>query len=286
MKKTILMGMLVAGLNANSQSYIDLPVWPNGAKQDNGLVAEETTTPDGSIAGSKEARMYVYLPEQNAGAKRKAVLVCPGGGYSHLAIKHEGHDVARWLNTQGVVAVVLKYRMPNHHSEIPLSDASEAMRIIRRHAAEWNIDTLQVGVCGFSAGGHLASTLSTHADASALPNFAILFYPVISMKDGVCHQGSRNNLLQDIKNADQLTLYSNELQVSKSTPPTLLILADNDKSVIPENSILYYQALKKNGIAASMSVFPTGGHGFGFRTNYKYHEPMKQVFSDWLKVVK
>ncbi|MFZ4456365.1 MAG: alpha/beta hydrolase [Bacteroidales bacterium] len=268
---------------AKSQSSFELPVWPNGAPMDNEIKVEEKVTPEGYIEFSKEAKLFVYLPD-TAKNTHKTILICPGGGYRMLAIKHEGYDIAKWLASEGFTAVILKYRMPNHHSLIPLSDSQEAMAIIKRNAKKWNIDSNKIGVCGFSAGGHLASTLSTQAIDSLRPNFAILFYPVISMKEGIGHMGSRNNLLENKNDSVLINKFSNHLRVDAKTPRTLLILADDDAAVIPENSILYYQALKKEHIAASMRIFPSGSHGFGFRPSYKYHSEIKQIMLDWLNI--
>lgn len=268
---------------AKSQSYIEMPVWPNGAPNNNEITVNEQITPKGHIEFSKEAKLYVYLPKKKNNT-HKAILICPGGGYWILAINHEGHDVAKWLASQGITAIVLKYRMPNHHSDVPLSDAQEAMSIAKQNAQKWNIDPNKIGICGFSAGGHLASTLATQAADSLRPNFAILFYPVISLKKGVGHMGSADNLLENKNDSLLIDKYSNELQVDPKTPATLLLLADNDQAVIPENSILYYQALKKHKIAASMHIFSKGGHGFGFNKDYAYHSELKRIILDWLKM--
>lgn len=272
---------MITTLVVKSQAPLEMAVWPNGAPIANGITVEEKVSPEGRVQNSKEAKLYVY-PADKALNTHQAVLICPGGAYSILAINHEGHDVARWLASKGVTGIVLKYRMPNHHSQVPLSDAQEAMNIIRGHAREWAIDSSKVGVCGFSAGGHLASTLSTKAISSARPNFSILFYPVISLQDGITHKGSRENLLEDNTDKNLVDKFSNEKHVDAQTPATLLLLADDDKAVVPENSILYYSALKNSHIAASMHIFPSGGHGFGFRTSYKYHENIKAIISDWL----
>ncbi|MDD2799488.1 MAG: alpha/beta hydrolase [Bacteroidales bacterium] len=271
-------------MNSIGQQIIELPVWPKGAPQDNGITVDEKTQANGHIEFSKEARIFVYLPADSVNTG-KSVLICPGGGYHILAMQHEGHDVAKWLASQGVAAFVLKYRMPNQHSDIPLSDAKEAMRIIRGYSKEWKIDSAKVGVCGFSAGGHLASTLETHSDKDTRPNFGILFYPVVSMKDSITHQGSKKALLGDHPTEQMISLFSNENMVTSNTPPTLFLLADDDKAVIPENSILLYRALKQNKIKASLHVFPIGGHGFGFRESYKYHQQIKAIISDWIKDV-
>jgi len=264
-----------------SQNYIEQKVWQSGAPESNGIVAEEETTSSGQVLNSKEASVYIYLPEVKK-EKMTAVLICPGGGYGRQAMKHEGHDVAKWLASKGVVGVVLKYSLPNGHSEIPLRDAQEAMRLIRRQSSEWGIDSAKVGVCGFSAGGHLASTLGTHFDISSRPDFLILFYPVVSMKKGVTHAGSRDNLLGSTPTEEKIAQYSNEDRVTPLVPPTLLILADDDKAVKPQNSIDFYSALKRVGVPASMYIFPSGGHGFGFNTTFVYHESMKQLLGAWL----
>lgn len=266
-----------------AQQPLDLPVWGNGAPDNNAVQAAESFTKEGHALNSKEARMYVYLP-QNSDTVMAAILVCPGGGYGRQAMQHEGHDVAKWLNSKGVAAVVLKYRLPNGHSAIPLEDAQEAMRVIRHHANDWKIDPRKVGVCGFSAGGHLASTLGTHNDSTSRPDFMVLFYPVISMKKGVTHNGSRTNLIGENPSQNLEKLYSNEAQVNRQTPSTFLILSDDDKTVPPLNSILFYNALKDSGVSASLHVFPSGGHGFGFRQNFTYHELMKQLLWDWIQI--
>lgn len=281
MKSLIILLFATFTMCVSAQSPREIQVWPNGPVESSGMVAPEKVASNGSISNSNEARLYVYLPEKSKSIG-VTVLICPGGGYGGLAMKHEGYDVAKWLNTFGVAGVVLKYRMPNAHSGIPLEDAKESMRIIRSNAKEWGLDPHRVGVCGFSAGGHLASTLSVRSDSTTNPDFSILFYPVISMKDGVTHNGSRANLLGANPPEDKLEFYSNEKQVTKKTPSTFLILADDDKAVVPENSISYYQALKKNGVPATMYIFPSGGHGFGFKPEFQYHEQMKQLLKGWI----
>jgi acetyl esterase/lipase len=250
MKMYLLASLLMFSSLIFAQNYMEQKVWLAGAPESNGIVAEEEITPTGQALNSKEAKVYIYFPEQKK-SKMTAVLICPGGGYSRQAMNHEGHDVAKWLASKGIVGVVLKYRLPNGHSEIPLHDAQEAMRLIRRQSSEWGVDSSKVGVCGFSAGGHLASTLGTHYDRSSRPDFKV----------------------------DQ---YSNEGKVTAGVPPTLLILSDDDKAVIPQNSIDFYSALKRVGVPASMYIFPVGGHGFGFNTWFQYHGQMKQLLELWL----
>lgn len=163
------------------------------------------------------AKIYVYLPNKSQ-ATRRAVVICPGGGYSHLAMDHEGKQVAEWLNQIGIAGIVLKYRMPHGKREVPISDAEEALRLVRANAAQWNINPNDVGIMGSSAGGHLASTIATHAKKGEAPNFQILFYPVITMMPDITHKGSHDNLLGADAKARYEKEYSNDLQVSRLTP--------------------------------------------------------------------
>jgi acetyl esterase/lipase len=237
-----------------------------------------------SISNVSVPELEIYLPEK-AKATDMAVVVCPGGGYSGLAYNHEGLMVARWLNKEGIAAFILKYRMPNKHKEVPLDDAWQAIRHVREHAAEYNVNASRTGICGFSAGGHLASTASTHfasAGTSTRPDFSILFYPVITMTR-LTHGGSRTNLLGENPSKTDIHVFSNEKRVNANTPPAILLLSDDDKVVLPENSIWYYEALKRNNVPATMYIFPAGGHGWGFRDNYKYHNQMTELLSAWLK---
>lgn len=219
----------------------------------------------------------VYLPPESS-ATREAVIICPGGGYHILAYDLEGEDIARYWNSQGIAAIVLKYRLPTSESQIvpyksPLLDVKRAMRYVRYESESWNIDPTRIGIMGFSAGGHLASTLSTHYDdgdpgsddeierMSSRPDFSILIYPVISFTGEFQHSGSRKALVGE--DTTLMKYYSNELMVTDKTPPAILIHASDDKGVPVENSIVYYQALLKQGIHAEMHIYPHGGHGFG-----------------------
>ena len=227
-----------------------------------------------SVEKVKEPTLTIFAPEQPNGT---AVVICPGGGYHHLAINKEGFKIAEWLNTRGITAFVLKYRMPNdsistNKTIAPLQDAQRAMRYVRQNAKHWNLDENKIGVLGFSAGGHLASTLSTHYndavyeseyEVSARPDFSILVYPVISMKDGITHQGSKTNLLGETPSNETVEFYSNETQITSETPKTILIHATDDKSVPVENSLQYYLALKENKVPAELHIYEKGGHGFG-----------------------
>jgi acetyl esterase/lipase len=194
--------------------------------------------------------------------------------------------MARWYASRGFVAVVLKYRMPQGNHTVPLSDAEKAIAFIRDHARQWKIDTNKVGVVGSSAGGHLAASLSNLAADKNRPDFAILYYPVISFDNSIIHQGTKNNLLgENNSNAELINRYSLEKQVDDKTPPTFLLLSDDDTVVVPANSIKYYSALKEKNIPASLHIFPTGGHGWGFNTSFLYHEESKTLIQKWLKEI-
>lgn len=210
-------------------------------------------------------------------ANGTAVVICPGGGYLHLAINKEGYKIAKWFNSLGISAIVLKYRLPSDlimkdKTIGPLQDAQEAIRTVRRNSEKWKIDPNKIGIMGFSAGGHLASTLSTKFDEnvylvndniSARPDFSILMYPVVSMQEAITHKGSRKYLLGENPSVELVNKFSNETQVKSNTPKTFIIHATNDKAVPVENSINYYLALKQNQVPVEMHIYENGGHGFG-----------------------
>lgn len=212
--------------------------------------------------------MYVYKPEKKSEDVTSAVLICPGGGYKYLSFFHEGVEVAEWFAKRGVLAAILKSRLPDdrlmsHKEDVPLMDAKQAIGILRKQAKQLNIDPNRIGVMGFSAGGHLAASLSTHYGEGERPDFSILIYPVISMKKGLTHMGSRIALLGENPDEALVEKYSNETQITPNTPPSFLIHASNDGAVPYENSLLYYQKLIDNGVKQSeMHIFPSGGHGF------------------------
>ena len=261
-------------------------LWDGNPPTSNGITEKESMRDGSFVVNVSVPELEIYLPEKNI-RTGKAVVICPGGGYSGLAYDHEGIMVARWLNKEGVAAFILKYRMPNKHKDIPLSDAQQSIRYIRDHAAEYGVNVSKIGICGFSAGGHLASTASTHFEISGTstrPDFTILFYPVVTMTN-LTHAGSRSNLLGESPSEADIFMFSNEKQVNVNTPPAILFLSDDDKAVLPENSLWYYEALKRNNIPAAMYIFPTGGHGWGFRENYEYHKQMTDLLSAWLKAI-
>ncbi len=240
-----------------------------------------------------------YFPSRIKNDNKPAILVMPGGGYYDLWFDKEGVDVAKWLNKIGVSAFVLKYRLPHWEtveckSEVALMDAQRAMRIIRSNSIKWGINPEKIGVLGFSAGGHLASTISTHHDqglsqseiemertTSSRPNFTILIYPVVSLQNSPdTHYGSRQNLLGKTPTNELVDYYSNELQVKSDTPPAILIHTNEDSAVPPENSILYYSALRKYNIPAAIHIWEKGQHGLGFANDGDYG------FKSWPKVTK
>lgn len=237
-------------------------------------------------------RMFLASKEKTNGA---AVLICPGGGYKILAIDHEGYKIAKWLNSFGISAFVLKSRLPDDRIMVnksvgPLQDAQKAMRIIRQNAQKWNIDPQKIGVLGFSAGGHLAASLSTHYDAeiypnnnifSARPDFSILVYPVISFQNELTHGGSRTNLLGTSPSQEEIDYFSNELQINQDTPPALLIHSIDDEIVSFENSIAYLKELKKQGITTELHAFSDGGHGYGLG-NWGTHSMWSKNAENWL----
>ncbi len=234
-------------------------------------------TPDG------KANMVAYLPEQPSG---RAVVDLPGGGYSHLSMQNEGHDWATFFNDQGIAFFVVTYRMPGGDRTIPMGDAQQAIRIVRDSAQVWGVNPRDVGIMGFSAGGHLASTVSTHSEFDCRPDFSILFYPVISMDERVTHKGSVNGFLGEAKSDAKLVkAFSNQNAVrSHLTPPAIILLANDDRAVPPvTNGIAYYSAMRNAGNECALYVYPTGGHGFGMNPKFKYHDQMLADLTTWLR---
>lgn len=281
-----------------------IPLWsdniPNHQKSN-----EVETQEKGDILwveNVQEPTLEIYLPTKR-NATGKAMVICPGGGYAGLAYDWEGTDIAKWLNAKGIAAFVLKYRLPKSKAIIlghkaPLQDAQRAIRLVRHHSEKWNVRKNQIGIMGFSAGGHLASTLGTHykADKNALasaidtlsarPDFMVLVYPVITMKSAYTHQGSRNNLLGSKPEQELIDFYSNELHVDKNTPPTFIVHATDDDAVSVTNSLLFYQALEKEKIYSEMHIYPKGGHGFGLAIGHGHLETWVDRLSDWIESLK
>lgn len=271
MKKLLFALFVFASLASSAQEKIEMSLWNPEAK-DVKLDVKDLTRDPG---------ITVYRPSKPNGI---AVIMCPGGGYSHQAINHEGHDMAAWFNAQGITYAVLKYRLPQGDPTLPLSDAEQAVRILRTHAGEWGINPAKIGIMGASAGGHLASMLSTHySDSTSRPDFQVLLYPVVTMDPAVTHAGSRTNLLGKEVSPQQQQRYSNELQVTPSTPQAFIVLSSDDRAVPPANSINYYSALIANKVPASMHVYPIGGHGWGFRDSFPYKREWTGELEKWLR---
>ena len=277
-----------------------MKVWPDkipGAI-DNPSYKSETVTNNGwTRVSNVSVPTLDYYPAPKGAANGTAAVICPGGGYAILAIEHEGKQIAEWLNGLGITAFVLKYRLPSDEIMVnksigPLQDGQEAMRIVRRHAKEWNINPDKIGIIGFSAGGHLASTVSTHFNekvydtkdtTSARPDFSLLIYPVISMDTAITHMGSRVNLIGKNPSQELVKEFSNELQVSKSTPPAFLVCSFDDGAVPIQNSIRYALALQKHGITCELHIYEHGGHGYGLGRTNDTESTWPEACKKWLE---
>lgn len=290
MYKPRAMGLLVALLilttNAMSQIATNqsdtVTLWPAGAP---GAVGKED---------ADQPTLRVFVPKY-VGSKNTAVIVCPGGGYGILAMDHEGVQIAEWFNTLGITAFVLKYRLgPRYRHPAPLQDAQRAIRYVRLHAADYKVAPDRIGIMGFSAGGHLASTAGTHFDAGdanaadpidrmgSRPDFLILAYPVISFTADYSHRGSAQNLLGDNPAPALLENLSNEKQVTAQTPPTFLFHTTEDTTVPPENSIAFYLALRRAKVPAEMHIYEKGNHGVGFAPTDPVLSSWRERLSGWL----
>lgn len=259
------------------------PVFPEGAP--GALGGTEADTPTLTV--------YSLPKEALNGA---AVVICPGGGYHHLAVDHEGDAVARWLNSLGVTAFLLRYRIaPRYRQPAPLQDARRAVRMVRHRAQEWLVDPQRIGLLGFSAGGHLASITATRwnegnagADdpidhASSRPDFLILGYPVITFDGKYANTGCRDNLIGDVGTEKLIQMLSSERHVNAGTPPTFLVHAGDDKAVPPENSVLFYLALRKAGVPCELHIYERGGHGFGLAPDDPVLASWPRRCADWLR---
>jgi len=265
--------ILPAGVSQAATHKVEL-LWPHGAPGAQGTQPEDIPT------------LTIYLPDPGK-AVGTGVVVCPGGGYVHLAMEKEGSDIAEWLNSIGIAAFVLKYRLgPRYHHPIEMWDGQRALRYVRYHAKEYGINSNRIGIWGFSAGGHLASTVGTHFDngkpqapdpidrVSCRPDFMVLAYPVVTMLPPYVHKGSRRALLGDHPDPKLVRYLSNELQVTSETPPTFLFSTDADTTVPCENSIQFFLALRQNHVPAEMHIFEPGPHGVGLA-------PTRAALSIW-----
>jgi len=299
MKQILFYIFFMALINSiNAQEILKL--WSDKIPYSTGIVGQEEYTDQGHVRNIQDPTITVYLPDKEK-ATGAAVVICPGGGYSVLAIKHEGHDVAKWFTEFGVAGIVLKNRLPTSEnitekSEVAMTDAQRAVRMVRFYAPEWGIMPDKIGIMGFSAGGHLASTVGTHFDygladssdpiqkISCRSDFMILMYPVISMSEDFMHSGSMKNLLGENPSSDQMLRFSNDKQVTVETPPTILIHSSDDKGVPVANSIKFYEALQKNGIPSELHIYNSGGHGYGLgRNDGTSHNLWTETCEAWMQ---
>ena len=265
-----------------------LKLWPDGPPDSNGLSGPEKGTR--CVGNISKPTLLVYLPKAT-NKPTAAVVITPGGGYGVVCVEPEGYPIAELLVERGIAAIICKYRLPNGHHLVPANDARRAIRTVRHNARKWNIDAKRVGVWGFSAGGHLASTVSTvfdsgQANASdaverqpSRPDFSVLFYPVITMMDTAVHKGSRRNLMGADPKLSLKERYSNEARVSRQTPPTFMLHCTDDRAVPVENSLRYYRQLVKNGVPAELLIFEKGSHG---PTAFNNNPSWLTAFDRWL----
>lgn len=291
---------LVVNTQTFSQTFTQ-KVWPEkipGSKECPEYKERSIKLADGRvrISNVKQPQLFSYLAskEKNNGT---ALIILPGGGYKRLAIDHEGYDVAKWLNDNGINGFVLKYRLPNdsimeNRNVGPLMDVQEAIRIVRRNAKQWGIDPNKIGVMGFSAGGHLAASTSTLYNlkpykpidsTSCRPDFSLLIYGVISFDPSITHKGSRNALIGETPTIELQKQFSAELNVTDKTPPAFLVHVVNDKTVNVNNSIVYLQALKEHNIPVELHIYQSGGHGFGLGVNGSTESSWPEACLQWLK---
>lgn len=294
MKRVILiMAILIASTamaqeQKRSNYYQDetILIWDNNkAPHSNGLEGEAYEATPYRLVNTTKAQLYVYNADP-AKATGQAVVICPGGGYAKLSMDQEGYLMAQWLAKNGIAAFVLEYRLPNGHREVPLEDTVEAIRIVRKKAKKFNIDPAKVGVMGFSAGGHLAASVSNIPPVEDRPNFSILFYPVVIANHYTSHSGSFRNLLgKGFAQADA-DEFSMEKLASENTPPTILLLSDDDATVPAAGAAMYYASLRYHGVRAAMYVFPEGKHGWGNYDRFSYQKEWQHLLLRWLSELK
>ena len=304
MRKLVTLFLFPILMSAQTQAQQILPLYgdqqiPNSKPGPDEEKVDTSTKPPIRLSYSKVSHptLAVYLPPAGT-ANGTAVVVCPGGGYVHLAMTHEGIDVAHWLNSLGITAFVLKYRLPSDETMIdktigPLQDAQRAIQLVRQRAGDWGVDANRVGIIGFSAGGHLASTAGTHFDQAVIdnkdhislrPDFMLLLYPVISFSDSIGHRGSRDCLIGKNPDAAKVLAYSNELRVTEQTPPAFVVHAEDDKTVMVGNSIHFYEALVRSHVPAELHIFPKGGHGFGLHNPTSGADQWPDRAAEWMRV--
>jgi acetyl esterase/lipase len=274
-----------------------IDLWTVEPPTDNELSGPEVDEGNNRVSNISVAKMYIYTPDEeiNTGA---AVILLPGGGYRREAMSHEGYEVGEWLKSKGITGIILKYRLPNGHHQVPLEDANRAVRYTRFNAEKWGINPNKIGIGGASAGGHLASMAGTRFDAgnknsddpvetfSSRPDFVLMLYPFIFIEEGKLRPTMKERLFGGEDNWEIVKNYSSERNVTSDTPPCMLIHADNDEAVPPLHSIKFYSALKNHNIPAEMHIFTDGGHGFGITKQNLPSDNWPNLFYDWLKTIK
>ena len=273
----LFIALSIAYFQAFAQENIKL--WQGSIPFSNGTIGEEELLEGGRVRNVQDPSIFVYLPEKDK-STGAAVVICPGGGYWLLAIGHEGHDIAKWFNEIGIAGIVVKNRLPTsdnitYKSEVAMLDAQRAVRMTRYNADKWGLDEDKIGIMGFSAGGHLASTVGTQYDygrsntidpveqTSCRPDFMVLMYPVIDMSGDIKHSGSKKNLIGEDASQTQINRFSNQKQVTADTPPTILIHSVDDTGVPAANSVVFYEALVAHDVPAELHIFNSGKHGYG-----------------------
>lgn len=288
MKRLLTLLLMVSTLLANAATPtsedLKITLWSNAdAPHSNNVEGDEQELKLNRISNISEAELLIYKADSEI-ATGQAVVICPGGGYALVSIDNEGTLLAEWFAQQGITAAVLKYRLPNGVKEVPFEDAELALRVMRQRSRQLGYSPDKVGICGASAGGHLAASVSVFADFEVKPNFTILFYPVISGESGVAHEGSFNNLLGKDRTTAETLHYSLERYVDEATPPAIMLLSSDDTLVPAENSVRYYQELKRFNTLSALYIFPKGGHGWSMseRVSPTLWQPL---LLDWLDKV-
>ncbi len=267
-----------------STEDLKIPLWSNAdAPHSNNLSGAEIEAKPNRISNISQAELLIYKAKGER-ATGQAVVICPGGGYALVSIDNEGTLLAEWFAEQGITAAVLKYRLPNGVKEVPFEDAELALRVMRQRSRQLGYSPDRVGICGASAGGHLAASVSVMAEVGVKPNFTVLFYPVISGEKGVAHEGSFNNLLGKHRTEAETQRYSLERAVDATTPPTIMLLSSDDKVVPPENSVRYYNELKRHNTLSALYIFPKGGHGWSMSPRVS-PELWQPLLASWMAEV-
>ncbi len=282
MKRLLIVAATMIMASASYAQDYHIKIWDNStAPSSNGLTGDDDNFKSGQVRNTTSAEMWIYKAGENATGQ--AVVFFPGGGYSNLSIGN-GHNEAKWFASIGVTAAVVKYRLPNGHPEVPGDDACEALRIMRSMAEELGVDPGKIGVAGTSAGGYLAATVGTTGKMK--PDFMILFYPVISADKDKRHAGTFSELLgKERADSPEAQNYSLEKRIDTTTPPSLIFHCDDDTIVPAVNSALFYAGLKNYGIKSTLHIYPSGGHGWGMNTKFRYYEDWQKAVIDWLQTL-